>query len=214
MVKISVSILSSKDSIIETVKKIDKTDAEYIHIDIMDGKFVSNKSFIFSEIKKISKYTSKKLDVHLMVENPSKYIKDYALLDTDYITVHYEIGNKLDDALKQIREVGLKCGISINPETNIESIYPYLDKVDLVLIMSVNPGKGGQEFIDNSLTKIEKLRDEINRRNLNVLIEVDGGINEEISLLCIEKGIDIIVSGSYITNTDNYQKQINKIRNN
>lgn len=214
MVKISVSILSSKDSMIETVKKIDKTDAEYIHIDIMDGKFVNNKSFIFSEIKKISKYTSKKLDVHLMVENPLKYIKDYALLNTEYITIHYEIGNKLDMSLNQIREVGLKCGISINPATNIESIYSYLDKVDLVLIMSVNPGKAGQEFIESSLEKIEKLKEEINKRNLNVLVEIDGGINEELALLCIERGTDIIVSGSYITNTDDYQEQINKIRNN
>lgn len=214
MVKISVSILSSKDSIIETVKKIDKTDTDYIHIDIMDGKFVDNKSFVFSEIKKISNYTSKKLDVHLMVENPLRYIKDYALLNTDFITVHYEIGNKLDDSLNQIKEVGLKCGISINPETNIESIYPYLDKVDLVLIMSVNPGMGGQEFIDSSLDKIEKLKEEIVRRNLSVLIEVDGGINEEIAFSCIERGTDIIVSGTYITNSDNYQEQINKLRNN
>lgn len=213
MVKVSTSILSeyNKDSLIDAVKNINKTTTDYIHIDIMDGHLIPQKSFIFSDIKKISNYTNKKLDVHLMVKDPSKYINDYAMLNTEFITIHYEIGKNLVKYIDQIKDCGIKCGISIKPETNVELIYNLLDKVDLVLIMSVNPGLSGQPFITESIEKIDKLRSEISNRKLNILIEVDGGINEEVSKLV--NNVDILVVGTFILNSNNYQEQINKLIN-
>jgi ribulose-phosphate 3-epimerase len=214
MVKISVSILSIKDNVIDSIKKLNKTDTDYIHLDIMDGKFVSNKTYTFGDIKKLTKYIDKKLDVHLMVKDPSKYISDYATLNVDFITIHYEIGNSLERAIEEIKNCGIKCGVSIKPETNVEQIFPLLKDIDLVLIMSVNPGMGGQEFIPSTLDKIKALKEEIDRRNLKVIIEVDGGINNENAPMCIQNGTDILVSGSYIIKDENYQNNINNLKNN
>lgn len=196
--KVNVSILSSTIKPQDIVKELDKTNADYIHIDIMDGKFVDNKTWTISEITKITKNSTLPLDVHLMVNNPSKYIEDYAMLNTNDIIFHYEAVKDVSGMIDEIKNYGLKVGIAINPDTNVEEIYQYLDKVDLVLVMSVYPGKSGQSFIEESLDKIRKLKQEIQEKNLKTLISVDGGINDETGKLCKEAGVDILVSASYI----------------
>ena len=196
--KVNVSILSSTIKPQDIVKELDKTNADYIHIDIMDGKFVDNKTWTISEITKITKNSTFPLDVHLMVNNPSKYIEDYAMLNTNDIIFHYEAVKDVNSMIDEIKNYGLKVGIAINPDTDVEKIFPYLDKIDLVLVMSVYPGKSGQSFIEESLDKIRKLKQEIQEKNLKTLISVDGGINDETGKLCKEAGVDILVSASYI----------------
>ena len=196
--KVSVSILSSSIKPQDIVKKLDNTKADFIHVDIMDGKFVDNKTWTISEVKKIVSYSKLPLDVHLMVENPSKYIEDYALLNTSYITFHYEAVKDIDKMINEIKNYGLKVGIAINPETDEKVLYPYLSKVDQILVMSVHPGKSGQSFIDNTPNKIDNLKQEIINQNAKTIISVDGGINDETGKLCVDKGVDMLVSASYI----------------
>lgn len=196
--KVSVSILSSSIKPQDIVKKLDNTKADFIHLDIMDGKFVENKTWTISEVKKIVSYSKLPLDVHLMVENPSKYIEDYALLNTSYITFHYEAVKDIDKMINEIKNYGLKVGIAINPETDEKVLYPYLSKIDQVLVMSVHPGKSGQSFIDNTPNKIENLKQEIINQNAKTIISVDGGINDETGKICVDKGVDMLVSASYI----------------
>ena len=196
--KVSVSILSSSIKPQDIVKKLDNTKADFIHVDIMDGKFVENKTWTISEVKKIVSYSKLPLDVHLMVENPSKYIEDYALLNTSYITFHYEAVKDIDKMINEIKNYGLKVGIAINPETDEKVLYPYLSKIDQVLVMSVHPGKSGQYFIENTPNKIENLKQEIINQNAKTIISVDGGINDETGKICVDKGVDMLVSASYI----------------
>lgn len=196
--KVSVSILSNSIKPVDIVKKIDNTKADYIHIDIMDGKFVENKTWTVSEIKKITSCSKLPLDVHLMVENPSKYIEDFALLNTSYIAFHYEAVKDIDKMINEIKKYALKVGIAIKPETSEELLFPYLSKIDEVLVMSVHPGKSGQSFIESTLDKIERLKNEILRQNVKTIITVDGGINDETGELCVQKGVDTLVSASYI----------------
>lgn len=196
--KVSVSILSNSIKPVDIVKKLDNTKADYIHIDIMDGKFVENKTWTVSEIKKITSCSKLPLDVHLMVENPSKYIEEFALLNTSYIAFNYEAVKDIDKMINEIKKYGLKVGIAINPETSEEVVFPYLSRIDEVLIMSVHPGKSGQSFIESTLDKIERLKNEILRQNVKTIITVDGGINDETGELCVQKGVDTLVSASYI----------------
>lgn len=196
--KVSVSILSSKIKPADITKKLDSTCADYIHLDIMDGKFTENKTWTFSEIKKIISYSNLPLDVHLMVTNPEKYIEDYAMLNTGYLTFHYETSKNVQSTIDKIKEYGLKVGISICPDTNVNVLYPYLNQIDQVLIMSVVPGKSGQSFIETSPEKIKELKEEIEKQNTKTIISVDGGINNETGLLCKEAGVDMLVSASYI----------------
>ena len=161
----------------------------------MDGKFVRNKNNPFKTLYKMSNVLTKRLDVHLMVKNPLKDINYYAALNTEYITVHSEL-EKVDKYLDLIKEYGIKCGLAVNPETDISLIMPYLSKVDLILIMSVHPGKGGQEFIDDTTKKILKLKKILVSKRLNVKIEVDGGVNDKT--ISRAYFADILVSGSYV----------------
>ena len=197
MVKISASLLSARDNLEKTIDEINNLDIDYIHLDIMDGEFVPNTSFTYEEIKTIISSINKPLDVHLMVKNIDEYIYNYAMLNTEYITFHYETIHSLK-TIKKIKDYGIKCGIAIKPNTNIEEIYDLLPYIDLVLVMSVYPGKSGQSFIEESLDKIRKLKQEIQEKNLKTLISVDGGINDETGKLCKEAGVDILVSASYI----------------
>lgn len=211
--KVSVSILSSSIKPQDIVKKLDNTKADFIHVDIMDGKFVENKTWTISEVKKIVSYSKLPLDVHLMVEKPSKYIEDYALLNTSYITFHYEIVKNIDKMIDEIKNYGLKVGIAINPETDEKVLYPYLSKIDQVLVMSVHPGKSGQSFIETTPNKIENLKQEIINQKAKTIISVDGGINDETGKLCVDKGVDMLVSASYIhkdiVNNINTLKKLN-----
>jgi len=206
--KVAVSYLSSKN-IIEDLRKLNVTDVDYIHVDVMDGKFVKNKTMSFSELKEIHRYTSKRLDVHLMVKKPLKYIDDYATLNIEFITIHIE--NKyVDKSLELIDSYGIKKGLSIKPNTPLDTLDPYLDKIDLILVMSVEPGKGGQEFIESTIDKIKGLKKKLKEHNSNALISVDGGINDVVAKKL--KDVDILVSGSYILSNSNYQEQINNLR--
>ncbi|MDD2203154.1 MAG: ribulose-phosphate 3-epimerase [Bacilli bacterium] len=211
MVKISVSVLSKNNR--ETIEKLNRTSIDYFHIDVMDGKFVDETNFSISKIEEVSNYALKKLDVHLMVEYPNSYIASLPLSKIEYITVHYESLNGDFSILEKIRDKGIKCGISIKPNTDVQLIFNLLDKIDLVLIMSVEPGYGGQDFLDSSLTKVRLLKSEIKNRNLPILISIDGGINNENSSKCIEAGCDMLVSGSYIISSNDYEKAVDLLRN-
>lgn len=193
MKEVSGSFLSNNDKLYE-INRLNNSNVDYIHFDVMDGKFVSNKNITVSELPKLIDNAKKKIDIHFMVNNPDKYIEKICYYNIEYITIHYEIKN-LEDYIDKIKNYGFKVGIAIKPETDIEKIYYLLDKINLVLIMSVEPGKSGQKFIDVS-DKINKLKQEIINRKLNVKISVDGGINEEV--LTYVKEADILVSSSFI----------------
>lgn len=210
MKKISVSFLSS-DNEQKDLIKINQSNADYIHVDVMDGRFVRKRKNPFKILSKMSNVLSKRLDVHLMEKNPLKNINYYAALNTEYITVHAEL-EKLEKYLDLIKEYGIKCGVAINPETDISILLPYLSKIDLILVMSVNPGMGGQEFIDDTIKKILKIKKMIVSQKLKIKISVDGGINDEIAKRL--DFVDIIVSGSYIINSDDFNEKIALLRKN
>jgi ribulose-phosphate 3-epimerase len=210
MTKISVSILSKNDD--NTILKINNTNADYFHIDAMDGIFVPEKCFSLDEIKKVSTKTNKKLDIHLMVENPNDYIENLSLSNIEYLTIHYEILKNNLNIINKIKSKGIKCGVSVKPITDIKEVFYLLDTIDLILIMSVEPGYGGQKFLTSSLDKVRLLRDEISRRKLNTIISIDGGINNDNSDLCKEAGCDMLVVGTYVVNSDDYQHHIDLIR--
>lgn len=206
---ISTSFLSSKNLIHDLVE-LDKTDTDYIHVDIMDGKFVKKKTMPFKEMRNIYKYTNKRLDVHLMVKNPKKYIEDYASLNTEYISFHIESDENIEKNLQLIKEYGIKSGLAISPDTEIKELVPYLPLLDLVLIMSVEPGAGGQDFIVKTKDKIKELKILLSEYNSDVKISVDGGINDRTKKYCTD--CDILVSGSYIINGDDLQEKIDSLR--
>lgn len=206
---ISTSFLSSKNLIHDLVE-LDKTDTDYIHVDIMDGKFVKKKTMPFKEMKNIYKYTNKRLDVHLMVKNPKKYIEDYASLNTEYISFHIESDENIEKNLQLIKEYGIKSGLAISPDTEIKELVPYLPLLDLVLVMSVEPGDGGQDFIVKTKDKIKELKILLSEYNSDVKISVDGGINDRTKKYCTD--CDILVSGSYIINGDDLQEKIDSLR--
>ena len=205
MIKVSTSILTCNNRI-QATEELNKTNTDYIHIDYMDGIFVDNKEFTIEEIKTLSKISTKKLDIHIMAENPEPIIQELKNLNIEYITIHYEINKPLDKIINLIHNQGYKCGISIKPKTDPKNIIEYLKKIDLVLIMSVEPGKGGQKFIPDVLNKIKDLKQN------NLTIEIDGGINDT-NIEELKNIVDIVVVGSYITNSNNYNKQINNLKN-
>ncbi len=209
--KVSTSFLSCKN-ILSSIDKLNQTDTNYIHVDFIDGKFVIGKKVPFRIIKKIPKFTSKRLDIHLMTNKLKKYIKKMAKLNCEYITIHIEVEDNIEEYINMIHKYGIKCGIAINPTTDIEKIKPYLDKVELVLVMSVEPGYGGQEFNTNVVDKIKNIKEYLVDNKLKTLISVDGGINGTNISNLREIPVDIIVSGSYITNSDNYQEKITSLR--
>ena len=205
MIKVSTSILTCNNRI-QATEKLNKTNTDYIHIDYMDGIFVDNKEVTIEEIKTLSKISTKKLDIHIMAENPEPIIQELKDLNIEYITIHYEINKPLDKIINLIHNQGYKCGISIKPKTDPKNIIEYLEKIDLVLIMSVEPGKGGQKFIPDVLNKIKELKQN------NLIIEIDGGINDT-NIEELKNIVDIVVVGSYITNSSDYNKQINNLKN-
>lgn len=207
--KVSASFLSSKNIPVD-LAKLNDTDVDFIHVDIMDGKFVKNKTMPFREMRHIYEYTSKRLDVHLMVEEASKYIPLYAELNTECITIHVEIDEDIVKDLELIKSYSIKAGLAINPDTKVSSLIPYLPYIDQVIVMSVVPGEGGQAFIPETVNKIEELRALINSYKVNVLINVDGGVNDKTKDLC--KNADILTSGSYLLNSDNFQEKISSLR--
>ena len=215
-IKISPSILSADLSKLGSeIHDLEKAGADLIHIDVMDGHFVPNITIGPEVINKLRKYTSLPFDVHLMISPVHNFIKNFADAGADIITIHPEATNDLESSIKKIKSYNKKVGISLNPETSLDKLNNVLDKIDLVLIMSVNPGFGGQKFIENTLNKIKKLRLKIDQLKLKVEIEVDGGINFENSKSIIKAGADILVSGTTIfkSNEGNIKKNIEILKN-
>jgi ribulose-phosphate 3-epimerase len=215
-IKISPSILSADLSKLGSLlQNLEKAKADLIHIDVMDGHFVPHITIGPEVINKLKKYTSLPFDVHLMISPVHNFIKNFADAGADIITIHPEATNDLESSIKKIKLYNKKVGISLNPETSLDKLNNVLDKIDLVLIMSVNPGFGGQKFIENTLNKIKKLRLKIDQLKLKVEIEVDGGINFENSKSIIKAGADILVSGTTIfkSNGGNIKKNIEILKN-
>jgi ribulose-phosphate 3-epimerase len=213
MIKIAPSILSADFSILgEEIKAIENAKADWVHIDVMDGHFVPNISFGEPIVKSIRKITDMPFDVHLMIENVDNYINDFASAGADYITIHQEAGNHIDRSIQLIKSLGIKAGISLNPATPVNSIEHLLPELDLVLIMSVNPGFGGQKFIPYTLDKIRLLKELREKNNYSYLIEVDGGVNTENAQMIIDAGVDVLVAGSAVFKSEKYEKTIEELR--
>ena len=207
--KISASFLDIREPKDLELAKLDNLDIDYIHLDVMDGIFVENKTYTYEEFRDITKFTKRPKDIHLMVSDVKKYIDDFSKFNPEFITFHYEASSDPMSVISYIHNLGLKAGMSIKPSTSVSEITEYLDSLDLVLVMSVEPGRGGQSFIDNSCYKIEQLYTLRDNNNYKYVIEVDGGINNETIKKC-EKA-DICVVGSYITK-NNYEESIEKLR--
>ena len=210
--KISTSILNAENRL-ECIKKLNNSTTNYIHIDVMDGKFVEDTQInTIEKITTLANTSDKQLDIHLMVENPLEYIQKLDNKNIKYIIFHLEIQEDIEMLIQEIKAKGYLPGIAINPETNIEKLIPYLNQIDLILIMSVKPGRGGQKFIPTTVDKIAKLKKIIQENKLNILIEVDGGINDQT--IKDVKNIDIAVAGSYIIKSPDYNKDIQQLLNN
>ena len=205
--KIAVSYLSIKDNIKEELSKIDKLNIDYIHVDVMDGVFVANKTMDYLEESSILKDTTHKKDIHLMVEDIKEYVDMYSNLNPEYITFHYEASKDILGDINYIKNKGIKVGLSIKPNTSVDKIIPYLKNIDLVLVMSVEPGRGGQAFIESSKEKVEELYKL--QHSYNYVIEVDGGINNETIKKIKDANISVV--GSYITNGE-YESKINSLK--
>jgi len=214
-VKISPSILSADFSKLgEEIENLEKAGADLIHIDVMDGHFVPNITIGPEVISKLRKYSSLPFDVHLMISPVDNFIQNFAEAGSDIITIHPEATNNLDKSIKKIKSFNKKIGVSLNPETSINKVMDFLNIIDLVLIMSVNPGFGGQKFIKSVLEKVKVLRKEIDSKKLKTQIEIDGGINFENAKMANEAGVDIIVSGTTVfkENGGNLKKNIQLLR--
>ena len=214
-IKIAPSILSSDFSKLgEVLEELNQSGAEMVHVDVMDGHFVPNITFGPPVIKKIRKYSTIPFDVHLMIAPVHKYIKDFADAGADIITVHPEATDNLVQTIELIKSLGKKAGVSLNPKTTLDSILPVLHLIDLVLVMSVNPGFGGQKFMPEVLSKVKELRAKIDQEKLNIDIEIDGGIDFETAKLAKDAGVDILVSGTTLFDSkDSLKNNIQKLRN-
>ena len=213
MVKIAPSLLSANFACLK--QEIDKIEAaEWIHYDVMDGHFVPNISFGYSILKDISKVTDKYLDVHLMISDPFKYVDNFIASNASLIVFHYEavVENEIDKLIKHIKNNNVDVGIAIKPDTCQDVLKPFLSQLDLVLVMSVEPGFGGQTFNHSAIEKISKLAKLREENNYHYLIEVDGGINESTAKLCRQAGVDVLVAGSYVFNSDDYTKAIESLK--
>ena len=207
---ISTSILSIKDDLENSLKKLDLTSTDFMHVDVMDGIFVNNNSVVYDVYEELLDNCNTPLDVHLMVSDVKKYIDLYRELKPVIITFHFEAVDNHRDVIDFIKSCGIKVGMAIKPDTKVDEIIDLLQYLDLVLVMSVEPGRGGQEFIYDSPVKINELDKIRKEKNYSYLIEVDGGVNDITSKLCINA--DILVVGSFITSSDDYEEQIQKIK--
>lgn len=184
------------------IEMINNSEADWFHIDIMDGVFVPNISFGMPVLEAINKHATKTIDVHLMIVEPDRYIKTFASLGADYLTVHYEACTHLHRTLQAIKAEGMKTGVALNPHTNVDLLEDVINDIDMVLIMSVNPGFGGQSFIENTYFKVEKLKALITRKNASTIIEIDGGVTDKNASQLAKAGADVLVAGNFVFKAD------------
>lgn len=212
-IKIAPSLLAADFTNIEKeIKAVTEAGADLLHLDVMDGHFVPNLTFGLPIIKQIKKISNLPLDVHLMVTNPELYLNDLADMGIEYVSFHQETVFHIHRQLTVLRDKGVKAGVALNPATPVETIFPVLEYIDFILLMSVNPGFGGQKFLPLVLDKIRTIKTEIKRRNLALEIQVDGGVNAETINSLRDAGADILVAGSYVFGGDNYRQRIESLK--
>lgn len=212
MVKLSPSVLTADFlTLKDVIPKFENSGVDMLHLDVMDGIFVPNISFGIPVIKSIKAHTSLPLDVHLMIDRPHRYIKEFAAV-ADWLGFHYEAGSNVAQTLKEIRSLGCKSCLTIKPKTAPEEILEFLPLCDMVLVMSVEPGFGGQKFMPNSLEKVKKIKAEAEKQGLDLEIEIDGGINAETAPLAVEAGVTVLVAGNYVFSSENIEETVKSIK--
>lgn len=212
-IKIAPSILAADfGNLADDCEKIDKSNADWFHLDVMDGLFVPNISFGMPIVKSIRQMTKKPLDVHLMIVEPERYIDKFIEIGSDILTVHIEATSKMDYIIDKINHAQIKSGIAINPDTPISKLNDYISKVDLICLMGVHAGFGGQKFIEKTFDRLEELKNVLNSKNSSALIEIDGGVNENNFKKLKNLGADVLVAGSYVFNSSDYNSAIDLLK--